>query len=95
MTVRREARMANSDPPAFSMATMVLSLVRPGHDGVANGVVNEALMLESDFCLRGMDVDVNILEGNRHEKNRDRKRPRRQHIPIGLSDRVHDDLVAN
>ena len=57
--------------------------------------MNEALMLESDFRLCGMDVDIHILKGNRHEKNHDRECARRQHVPIRFADGVHDDLVAD
>ncbi len=66
-----------------------------GADGVADEVVDEAGLAETDFGLGGMNVDVDFLRRHLEEEQDDGEGCGWKDVAIGFAERVEDELVAD
>jgi hypothetical protein len=69
------------------------SLQECGADGVADEVVDEAGLAETDFGFCGMDVDVDFLRRHLEEEQDDREGRGGEDVAIGLAESVEESTV--
>ena len=66
-----------------------------GADGIADEVVDEAGLAETDFGLGRMNVDVHLLRGHLQKQQHHGEAGGRKDVAVGLAECVEDQLVTD